>query len=98
MFRFFADFPEAPKLILFMVTTWPTFLSHDGALCRAVNTVSRLKAGGDILDYLSKYLHWDEVKGYLTDFQSFSLFLWLITDRPEHVHVSAILHEQKRVY
>ncbi|KAI5624121.1 little elongation complex subunit 1 [Silurus asotus] len=54
------DFPEAPKLILFMVTTWPTLLSHASPLCRAVNVVIRLKAEGEVLDYLSKYLHWDE--------------------------------------
>ncbi|KAK3571646.1 hypothetical protein QTP86_015991 [Hemibagrus guttatus] len=54
------DFPEAPKLVLFMVTTWPTILSHDSLLCRAINVVSKLRAEGEILDYLNKYLHWDE--------------------------------------
>ncbi|XP_046702326.1 little elongation complex subunit 1 [Silurus meridionalis] len=54
------DFPEAPKLILFMVTTWPTLLSHASPLCRAINVVIGLKAEGEVLDYLSKYLHWDE--------------------------------------
>ncbi|GAA6089971.1 little elongation complex subunit 1 [Tachysurus ichikawai] len=54
------DFPEASKLVLFMVTTWPTLLSHDSLLGRAVNVVSKLKADEEILDYLSKYLHWEE--------------------------------------
>ncbi|XP_027017909.2 little elongation complex subunit 1 [Tachysurus fulvidraco] len=54
------DFPEASKLVLFMVTTWPTVLSHDSFLGRAINVVSKLKADGEILDYLSKYLHWEE--------------------------------------
>ncbi|XP_060777414.1 little elongation complex subunit 1 isoform X2 [Neoarius graeffei] len=54
------DFPDAPKLILFLVTTWPTALSYHSPLCRAINIVSKLKAEGEILDYLSKYLHWDE--------------------------------------
>ncbi|XP_062848701.1 little elongation complex subunit 1 [Trichomycterus rosablanca] len=54
------DYPEAPKLILFMVSTWPSMLSHESALSRAVHTVSKLKAEGEILDYLSMYLHWKE--------------------------------------
>lgn len=67
LFSYFADFPDAPKLILFLVTTWPTALSYHSPLCRAINIVSKLKAEGEILDYLSKYLHWDEVNSYLTD-------------------------------
>ncbi|XP_060733165.1 little elongation complex subunit 1-like [Tachysurus vachellii] len=54
------DIPEAPKLILVMVTAWPGVFSHDSSLCRAIQKVTKLKAEGDILDYLSKYLHWDE--------------------------------------
>lgn len=61
VFCYFTDFPEASKLVLFMVTTWPTLLSHDSLLGRAVNVVSKLKADEEILDYLSKYLHWEEV-------------------------------------
>ncbi|KAK1794804.1 hypothetical protein P4O66_010005 [Electrophorus voltai] len=53
------DFPEAAKMILFLVTTWPTVMSHEGPLCKAINTVSKMKAEGEVLDYLTVYLHWD---------------------------------------
>ncbi|KAF7709829.1 little elongation complex subunit 1-like isoform X1 [Silurus meridionalis] len=54
------DFPEAPKLIMVMVTAWPCIFSHDSALCRAIHIVSKMKADGNILDLLSKYMYWDE--------------------------------------
>uniref|UniRef100_A0A673JPD1 KIAA0947-like (H. sapiens) n=1 Tax=Sinocyclocheilus rhinocerous TaxID=307959 RepID=A0A673JPD1_9TELE len=54
------DFPNASKLILFMVATWPSVLFHETSLCKAVHTVAKLKAEDDILEYLTKYLHWDE--------------------------------------
>ncbi|XP_050988350.1 little elongation complex subunit 1 [Labeo rohita] len=54
------DFPNASKLILFMVTTWPNVFFHETPLCKAIHTVAKLKAEDDILEYLTKYLHWDK--------------------------------------
>ncbi|KAL1259062.1 hypothetical protein QQF64_009639 [Cirrhinus molitorella] len=54
------DYPNASKLILFMVTTWPNVFFHETLLCKAIHTVAKLKAEDDILEYLTKYLHWDK--------------------------------------
>ncbi|XP_046703509.1 little elongation complex subunit 1-like isoform X3 [Silurus meridionalis] len=57
------DFLKAPKVIMGMVTAWPSFLSHESSLCRAIHIVSNLKAKGKIFHLLTKYLHWDEPPG-----------------------------------
>ncbi|KAF7707876.1 hypothetical protein HF521_016933 [Silurus meridionalis] len=38
------DFLEAPKVIMVMVTAWPSFLSYESSLCRAIHIVSNLRA------------------------------------------------------
>ncbi|KAI5107406.1 little elongation complex subunit 1 [Silurus meridionalis] len=54
------DFPEAPKLIMVMVTAWPNVFFYHSPLCKAIHIVSKMKANGKMLDLLSKYLFWDE--------------------------------------
>ncbi|KAI5107463.1 little elongation complex subunit 1 [Silurus meridionalis] len=59
-YRFLKEnFSQAPKLIMVMVTAWPSVFSCNSPLCRAVHIVCKMKAYGKIYYLLSKYLHWD---------------------------------------
>ncbi|XP_069469814.1 little elongation complex subunit 1 [Ambystoma mexicanum] len=54
------DFPESEKLSLFIISVWKEMFSLPGVINKAMQSLMKHRAKGDVLACLTSYLKWDK--------------------------------------
>ncbi|KAM4688600.1 little elongation complex subunit 1 [Discoglossus pictus] len=60
-------FPEADKLVLFIISTWSDIFSLHGVVSKAMQALLKQLAEGEVLNCLSAYLNWEKTPPVTVD-------------------------------